>query len=518
LRFPGLDFGRGIDARPDEPGVLLALEHLGFGPPMPSLVLYGGGFFLPLAAFVGGTRAVQGSQWTDQDEAAARFDTLVMVRRWSAVLSAVTVLLTYATAFRLGGLPAGIMAGLLVAVSPLAVRESHSGKADSAAAFAVALLAWGGTHAWRRAGAAAASLGAAAALAVATKAQVAMLPATLWAIWSAMPRSAVFGRAGLVALGTFVGVSGALHWYVLLHPIVTVAMLPPLLASVRETAHLAGGDVVRSPLWYHASLSLPYGYGPAMAILVLPGLLWGLARPPMRVVGIIGLCCLLPPLLSRLVLARFVLPALVPSAVLVGCLTALLVRGPRRGHLPWLVTWVACAVLLIAPPLVQSGSLLQRLGREDTRLQAAAWLARNLPAGSRVVVWGAPPGAADFGGPPLPASARVWPGLSPRHWDSAGIEWIVWHSYPIPWSSEQLPLEAGAFESVAVFSPFDSTGQPSRPVLEPLDAFYLPLARLRGVERPGPRIEVLRRNKPDETAKEPADHAAGVLRSSLAAG
>jgi hypothetical protein len=40
-----------------------------------------------------------------------------------------------------------------------------------------------------------------------------------------------------------------------------------------------------------------------------------------------------------------------------------------------------------------------------------------------------------------------------------------------------------------VFDPFEGPGV--APVIEPVDAFYLPLGRLSGVLRPGPRIEIL---------------------------
>jgi hypothetical protein len=186
------------------------------------------------------------------------------------------------------------------------------------------------------------------------------------------------------------------------------------------------------------------------------------------------------------VLARFVLPALPALCVLVAVtvLDAIELVAPRRRMLI-----ATCAsALLVAEPLAGSLTLDRLLVRTDTRLQAATWIARNVPAGSRVVTWGAV-GFADFGSPPMPA-LTVQRALPPADWKD--VDWLVFHAYPIPWSSAPPPAIPPTFERVAVFSPYYD--EPARaPVLEPLDAFYLPLARFDGFARPGPYIEVYRR-------------------------
>jgi len=64
-------------------------------------------------------------------------------------------------------------------------------------------------------------------------------------------------------------------------------------------------------------------------------------------------------------------------------------------------------------------------------------------------------------------------------------------------SSDPLPPLPADFALAASFDPFDGTAV--HPVLDPLDSFYLPLARFRGVERPGPHVDVYLR-RPEASA------------------
>jgi hypothetical protein len=88
-------------------------------------------------------------------------------------------------------------------------------------------------------------------------------------------------------------------------------------------------------------------------------------------------------------------------------------------------------------------------------------------------------------------------GLAPAHWSDAA-DFAVRYHYPLAWASEEIPPEAGLGAPIAVFDPFAPGADP---VVEPLDAFYLPLARFAGVERPGPRIEIY----PLSRRREPVD-------------
>ena len=79
-------------------------------------------------------------------------------------------------------------------------------------------------------------------------------------------------------------------------------------------------------------------------------------------------------------------------------------------------------------------------------------------------------------------------GLDPARWSDAA-DYAIRYRYPIAWASRELPPTAPLGAPLVVFDPFAPGADP---VVEPLDAFYLPLARFAGVERPGPRIEIMR--------------------------
>jgi len=180
--------------------------------------------------------------------------------------------------------------------------------------------------------------------------------------------------------------------------------------------------------------------------------------------------------------SRNLTPILPGIAVLIGALVIRLadrVRSPyRRPALAIAVAW------LVASP-AYDGLRMARVMREmDTRGLAASWIAANVPAEAAIVGFGGPLGTS--WGLPDVGSRKMIRGLAPTHWSDVA-EFAVWYHYPLPWASEEIPPEAGLGAPIAVFDPFAPGADP---VVEPLDAFYLPLARFAGVERPGPRIEI----------------------------
>ncbi len=486
LRFTALDYGRGIDARPDEPGVVLALSTLSpFGSVSPTLPLYDAGFLIPLYAFVRAARA--GAWWLRSVPLDERFDVLVLARSWSAVLSLATVWMVYRVGRRAGGTSVGLIAAAWLAVCPLAVREAHSAKADTAAAFAIALLLHLATRQWKAPRGRALALGAAAGLAVSTKWMIGILPAFAYALAADVGDRTTMRvqlRRGILAFGV---VTIALHWYLVVQP-QWLRLLPGLLHAVRHADWLPGGDQVPGPLRYHLTVSLRFGCGLLLTVLAPISLGYGIARPGApRLIAIAVVGLYLPLLASSMVLARFLLPA-VPGLLVLGTMVLARVSDwlPRRHYLRAAVCGLAAAALL--EPFYDSVMIVRLLRRTDTRIEAGAWLAEHTPTGSHVVCWGAP-GLADFGSPPLP-NMVVRRGLPPAQWEAFGAQWVIWHHYPLPYSSVPLPPLPPTFERAAVFSPF--SGPTNAPVLEPLDAFYLPLAHFDGIVRPGPYIEVYR--------------------------
>jgi 4-amino-4-deoxy-L-arabinose transferase-like glycosyltransferase len=224
-----------------------------------------------------------------------------------------------------------------------------------------------------------------------------------------------------------------------------------------------------------------------VALLTLPALGFGLMQGGgLRLLALLALTQWAMLLPSPMVLARFLLPVLPALAVLVAALLVAaidraVVLEPRRGTVLALV-----ALLVMIEPLAASVTLVRLLGRTDTRTLAAQWIDAHVAPDAQVVSWGAPAGAVDFGRPPLHGRA-VRQRLPRDQWAAAGATIVVWHHYPLPYSSEELPEHGGGLRRLATFDP----GAAPDIVVEPLDAFYLPLGRFGGVERPGPRIEIL---------------------------
>jgi hypothetical protein len=378
----------------------------------------------------------------------------------------------------------------MIASSPLAIREAHFAKADAAAAFVAALSFLLLVRRPRSMTVCALTTGAVAGLAMSTKYLVAFAAMPLVALGGDLGWRLRDGRwrpaALAVAVAGIVFLTLAPAW---LHdPGLSFGFLWSVAASQQDYPRLPffAGWVER-PSTYHVTVSLRYGAGLLVALLALPALLRGLWRPgASRLIAIAVVAHGLVLLTNPLVVARNLLPSLSGIVVLVADLvcTAVL-RSPfsrRRAVAACLV-----GLVLIAEPLSAGVRLVSLLGEPDTRASAGRWIAEHVPPDARVITWGAPAGAADFGAPAL--HGRAAPRALPvERWSGAGVAYVVRHSYPLPFSSAPEPADWPEMRAVAVFDPFD--GPIDDPVLEPLDAFYLPLARFDGITRPGPRITI----------------------------
>ncbi|MEW6270957.1 MAG: glycosyltransferase family 39 protein [Thermodesulfobacteriota bacterium] len=181
LRFTALDFGWGVpNARPDENGVFGTLTQMDEGRLFPPLVAYGGGYFYPLDAVLHAAAAVTGRSARSLHDLYS--NGLLVARAWSAALSSVTLALTYVVGRQVGGRVVGAVAAALLAATPLAVREAHFAKADTAAAAMVTLFLVAATRSWRSDGTRALAVGASAGLALSTKLCAGVLPAAALAV------------------------------------------------------------------------------------------------------------------------------------------------------------------------------------------------------------------------------------------------------------------------------------------------------------------------------------------------
>jgi len=493
LRFTALHFGASdVDARPDESGIVLMLAAMDRGEFFPPILLYGGGYFEPLHAFMRVWQALFWEGDTQTQVAAGRlYEVQVVVRAWSALLALLTVFLVYAVGRRAADERAGLLAAALLAVLPLAVREAHFAKADTAAATAGALvmaaLVLARGAAWRRGILA----GATTALAISTKALASVVPAVLVAVlwpadaaerrsrWRTLVWAAAAGALSLVVLNVFV----------LRHLEQTANLAPFVLGTMSDSSWLPGGDRVVSPLVYHATVSLRWGCGWAVTLLALPAMAYGLWRGgALRIVALLALGHLAAVQASPMVLARYFLPALPALSVLIAALLVAVVDRVVAAPRARTAVLTVVALVLLAEPLAASLRLITLLGRTDTRTLAGDWIATHLPPSARLVSWGAPPGAANFGQPPSHGRA-VDQRLPPAEW-RAGETYVVWHRHPLPYSSDPLPDGAPPLRSLATFDPF-ADEHDTDAVFEAIDAFYVPIGRLDRVVRPGPRIEIL---------------------------
>lgn len=492
LRFGALDFGRGVlHAQADEWATFATLRDLERGQLSPSLVLYGGGYFYPLALVMKAWAHAGGETLTAALERAP-FTGQVVARGWSAFLATLTVWLTGLVAARVFGWTAAPIAAALLAAATLPVREAHFAKADSAAALAAVLLLLALVQHEPRRGRHAAAIGAAAGLAVATKWSLGLLPAAALAL-ARPPGGPARGidRRGLLAGGlVLVVVALALDPFWMTAPRTSWQYARSALASLSTTAWLPGGDTVAGPVPYHARLSLRFGCGLGWALLALPALGVGLVRGgEARLVAVAVLGQSLALASRPMVGPRFFLPVVPGLAVLIAGLLVTAVSRRVWSPRARAVTLGAATAVLLAEPLARSVVLVRLLGRTDTRALAATWIAAHVPTNARIVSWGGPRQPTDFGRPAL-GGRTVLKNLAPARWQQARADYLVWSAYPLAYSNRPLPPEASALPSLALFDPFD--GPTDGPVLDPVDAFYLPLARFAGVVRPGPRIEVFR--------------------------
>jgi len=221
----------------------------------------------------------------------------------------------------------------------------------------------------------------------------------------------------------------------------------------------------------------------------------------MEAAGILGLFCLGLRSAGRMTIVAYTLatylamgPAriipmryassLAPGIVL-GAAWLLPVLGQALSR-PRLVSGLL-AVLLLADPLYRDVRLDRLLSREDTRVTARRWLDAHV----------APPGpilardskALRWGRPALEDRYEVVT-YGNRLARRRAAPWALLAESPtgyIPWAPD---IRAVLEEVGTVAAVFDPYGPGARPVYDPHDAFFVPVAGFEGVSVPGPRITI----------------------------
>jgi hypothetical protein len=176
--------------------------------------------------------------------------------------------------------------------------------------------------------------------------------------------------------------------------------------------------------------------------------------------------------------------SLAPGIVLGAAWAVLAIRD--RVRRPRLVAALV-VLLLVADPLYRDVRLDQLLSREDTRVTARRWLEAHV----------APPGpimardskALRWGRPALEDRYEVI-AYGNRLAKRRAAPWALLAESPtgyIPWAPEIRTVLEEVGTVAAVFDPY---GPRARPVYDPHDAFFVPVAGFEGVRVPGPRITI----------------------------
>lgn len=496
-----------------QPG--LALDSLVRESWRPASLVYPTGFFTLLRLTCGAIYllGLGAGWWVDRVDFAGTaiespFLLYVPPRALACLFGVATVWLTGALAATLFGPRAGLAAAALLAVAPLAVRESHHGSLDAAATamFTATLLA---AARYRRDGDARTLVlaGAAAGATLAFRYQLAaVVLAVPLAEWLRAERAAG-GTRRLAAAALAAGASfTVLNLFPLLDPWAAWADMQPTLKLAYDW-------------WGPRSLPIAYGLqlasGTLACLLGAMGIVLALRSSPRS--GVLPL-----------VVAAGVLVPLCPliavfAAGAVATVTARLRVGPTLAA----VTLVALAA---AGPAGRSLAMVRLLGREDTRVAAGRWLVTHTPSDAVLVL---PGDGAFYENPALPVTSwrvveRVLtpdvrkalaargrprlagpvkvgalqalprPGSGPgrkvyERWRNQGATIVMamhpWLAHWVPGDPVSLAFIQHHAALLAQFTGTDDRATPA-PVFDPLDANYVPLANFAGVRAPGPNITI----------------------------
>ncbi len=518
LRFWGLDSGLPhLMTRPDEEVLLLKTRFPAQGeldlqynirhPGVPSayiFLLWGvGEVGLPVMQKLG--FAPPGDYLKALDWFPAKLLLLERLVSAFAGIAAVAALMWFAR-IEMGAATA-LSAGTILATCFLHVRESHSAKPDVAlslfAIISLGLLARLARDGTTRS---ATKAGTAIGLGMAMKppAVLLFLPAWIAGVMSSsspgwrrlIPVKAI--TVGLVAVAMFVVTSPDL----IVNPetrqqLVNIVYVvfpeldpdPPekqaIVTEATESRNLTNGYA------YYYNFAYRHGAGWLLFVLTPIAILWGFfSRTPLAILS--GAFAVLGFVIfagSTAWHARYLVPMIPGVVVLVVGFLQMIIRrvAPQRWHD---VLLAVATIALIAQPLRDSIAFDQTVARTDSRVQATNWLRENAPDGSvagvaGTVFW-------SWGEPWMPPNVkRVQTTLDPAALKAAGVQYLITHDHPL-FSSSVHPEAIAALEPnlelLVEFDPF--VGAKQNALFDMQDAFYVPMAGLDAVERPGPIVKI----------------------------
>ena len=468
---------------------------------------------------------VLGHDWTAAEFSAYHtfFDTdslLLLARLASVFFSTLTIWGVYRLAKRLAGEGTGLAAAGLLAVSVLHVRQTPLASVDVPLAFWVVGATWAAVRLLRADRSRDYLLaGALVGLAASTKYPGAAVGLAIPAAHLCAGRSILQGRlwaAPLAAVAVFLATSP----YLLLDFATFKAHF------LFQASHAQGGRGGGDPAWWrHLAFSLRHslGYlGLAAAAIAVGFQVFRQRQAEVWVLLAAFAGFGLAVGWAQLAFVRYALPLAALQAVLVA-----LALNP----IP-LPRWRALLLLaLMIEPLYGSVRVVQLQASEDTRHQARGWMERNAVAGARCCNFGGWAGSVpvetfehlwwkrqkalrNLDAPAmdalLPFLERENPGKPffsyvIQHGNrerSAGsiatvedfeCEYIILHHHPLSASNADTSLVMALDQvgsRVAVFDPEGLDG--SHPDYDPIDAFYIPLAKFGPLRQSGPKVQIWR--------------------------
>ena len=301
-------------------------------------------------------------------------DLLALVRGVNTLLAVATVGAVACLGRRLYGVKEGLLAALILATMPLAVRFAHLAIVDTPAVFwAVMALLWAVRA--RQDGRVRDFLAAGifTGLAGATK-----YPAGLVAV--PVATAILLGRPWPLSRRIWV-VSGAALSFALATPFVWLdaGQFWSHFADMGRTHLLAEPSTEEQAWLYHLRYTLRHGLGSVAAVAVALSLLWSVRQRQWQelvlLAGIVPLAAVLA--LAGSTFMRYALPLTPLFALLIGRLVGMGWKYPLVGGLVTLT--------LVAEPLYASLRTRSLLSGQDTRIEAQVWLQTHLPHYQRLI-------------------------------------------------------------------------------------------------------------------------------------
>jgi 4-amino-4-deoxy-L-arabinose transferase-like glycosyltransferase len=411
-------------------------------------------------------------------------------RAVSAAAGVATVLAAYAlslAAYRRTG-PA-LLAALSLAVCHVHVRDSHFATVDVIATLFVTLSLVFTSRALERPTARNFALaGVLAGLATSSKynAGLVVIPIGVAALYRGRHAVSRLPLAAAAAAGAFALTSP----YVLLRLDGFQSNM-----SFLEDYLYRSGDLA---IWDHLKLTFPHGLGWPLYVASALGLARALLRRCASDVTLLSFAVPFLVLISsvRVTFPRYVLPLVPLLMVLAADFVASLldrIPSPRARSLSSAVA----ALVLLAPPLLDSSAFARIAAREDTRLQAASFISKNFQPRTRILV------CRGYGAPAINDDRRRPPSFVVEELDClaetplpGGADFLVTHEHRELSFSRIHPSLLRFLEeqgqTIATFDPYRPQEQGSgvEPVFHRSDAFYIPFAGLSAVDRGGPIVRI----------------------------